>query len=199
MVAKRDPELARRRILDAAAEAFATSGPAGARIDAIAADAGVNKRMLYHYFGDKSALFAAVLNDRLGGDAMLPSATIALAEGIALSALDLRLMVWAAIAGVELGAEPARGWRRFVAELAGEQNAGRVRADVDAESIALVLLAVAALPELLPDYAGIAGQGDGGDRVLQTLLRAAPADGKLASRVNRPRVRMLPEIRAAED
>ena len=203
MTAKRDPDLARRRILDAAAEAFATSGPAGARIDAIAADAGVNKRMLYHYFGDKSALFAAVLNDRLGGDdggdggdAMLPSATTALAEGIELSALDLRLMVWAAIARVKPGAERARDWRRFIEELAGEQNAGRLRADVDAESVALVLLGVAALPELLADYAGIARLGDG---ALQTLLRPAPADERSASRINRPRVRMLPQIRSAED
>ena len=53
----RDPEAARRRILDAAIDAFARHGFAGARIDGIAREAGLNKRMLYHYFGDKQALF----------------------------------------------------------------------------------------------------------------------------------------------
>lgn len=49
------------RILRAATAAFAESGLAGARVDDIAGRAGVNKRMLYHYFGNKEALYLAVL------------------------------------------------------------------------------------------------------------------------------------------
>lgn len=49
------------KILAAATKAFVAVGPAGARVDAIAAAAGVNKRMLYHYFGNKQALYQAVL------------------------------------------------------------------------------------------------------------------------------------------
>jgi AcrR family transcriptional regulator len=41
-------------------------GFAGARVDAIARRAGINKRMLYHYFGDKEALFRAVLRKKIG-------------------------------------------------------------------------------------------------------------------------------------
>lgn len=61
----RDPERTRARILAAALSEFASEGFAGARVDAIAASAGVNKRMLYHYYGNKDELYAAVLQDRL--------------------------------------------------------------------------------------------------------------------------------------
>ncbi len=42
---------------------FAALGFGGARVDAIAAQAGVNKRMLYHYFGNKDDLYLAVLEE----------------------------------------------------------------------------------------------------------------------------------------
>lgn len=57
----RDPEQSRARILEAARQEFAHNGLGGARVDRIAASAGINKRMLYHYFGNKDALFCAVL------------------------------------------------------------------------------------------------------------------------------------------
>jgi AcrR family transcriptional regulator len=48
-------------ILAAASAEFAAKGLAGARVDEIARRADVNKRMLYHYFGNKEALWLAVL------------------------------------------------------------------------------------------------------------------------------------------
>jgi AcrR family transcriptional regulator len=51
----------RDRILDAASAEFAALGFAGARVDAIAEHAGVNKAMLYYHVGDKQALYTAVL------------------------------------------------------------------------------------------------------------------------------------------
>lgn len=57
----RDPERSSAAILEAATREFTEKGFGGARIDAIAARAKVNKRMLYHYFGDKEALYVAVL------------------------------------------------------------------------------------------------------------------------------------------
>ena len=57
----RDPEGTSRSILNAATREFAEHGLSGARIDRIAALAGINKRMLYHYYGDKNALYLAVL------------------------------------------------------------------------------------------------------------------------------------------
>ncbi len=61
--AQRDPERTRASILAAATKEFAENGIGGARVDAIAERAGTNKRMLYHYFGDKEQLYLAVLEE----------------------------------------------------------------------------------------------------------------------------------------
>src|SRR5471032_3578232 len=58
---RRDPVATRNKLLVAARHEFARSGLAGARVDEIAARAGVNKQLVYHYFGDKDALYLAVL------------------------------------------------------------------------------------------------------------------------------------------
>ncbi|MFZ2738170.1 MAG: TetR/AcrR family transcriptional regulator [Burkholderiaceae bacterium] len=60
-IAVRTSEQSRARILQAARQEFANNGFGGARVDQIAASAGINKRMLYHYFGNKDDLFGAVL------------------------------------------------------------------------------------------------------------------------------------------
>ena len=57
----RDPERTRAAILAAATQEFTANGLTGARVDAIANRARVNKRMIYHYFGDKEGLYLAVL------------------------------------------------------------------------------------------------------------------------------------------
>ena len=57
----RDPQRTSAAIMKAAIREFTEKGYGGARIDAIARRAGVNKRMLYHYFGNKEALYVAVL------------------------------------------------------------------------------------------------------------------------------------------
>ncbi|HKW54504.1 MAG TPA: TetR/AcrR family transcriptional regulator [Stellaceae bacterium] len=59
----RQPAATRRNILAAAIAEFAAAGLAGARVDEIARRAGVGKRMLYHYFGNKEALWLTVLED----------------------------------------------------------------------------------------------------------------------------------------
>ena len=59
--ATRDPERTSAAILAASVKEFTEKGYEGARIDNIARRAGVNKRMLYHYFGNKEALYVAVL------------------------------------------------------------------------------------------------------------------------------------------
>lgn len=59
----RDPDATRLVILAAATDEFARYGLGGARVDRIAERAGINKRMLYYYFGHKDDLFLAVLED----------------------------------------------------------------------------------------------------------------------------------------
>jgi len=61
------PEESRASILQAAAQEFADHGIAGARTDAIAREAHVNKALLYYYFKDKETLHGAVLADAFSG------------------------------------------------------------------------------------------------------------------------------------
>lgn len=60
---RRDADSSRNTILAAALAEFASQGLAGARMDAIAASARVNKALLYYYFRSKDALYAAVLDE----------------------------------------------------------------------------------------------------------------------------------------
>lgn len=53
----RDAERTKKRLLEAASAEFAAFGIAGARVDRIAEAAGVNKAMIYSYFGNKDQLF----------------------------------------------------------------------------------------------------------------------------------------------
>jgi len=61
------PEESRAAILKAAVREFSEEGVAGARTEAIAHSAGVNKALLYYYFKDKEALYRAVLEQVFGG------------------------------------------------------------------------------------------------------------------------------------
>src|SRR5258708_28635908 len=63
MGSRGQPEESRAAILRAAAHEFAEHGIAGARTDAIASEARVNKALLYYYFKDKEKLYGAVLDN----------------------------------------------------------------------------------------------------------------------------------------
>lgn len=58
---QRDSERSQAAILAAATQEFAQHGLGGARMDAIAETAQLNKRLIYYYFQDKDQLFQAVL------------------------------------------------------------------------------------------------------------------------------------------
>ena len=60
-----DTEGTKRKILEAAVSEFAKHGPDGTTVERIAKSAGVNKERIYNYFGDKHALFTAVLRNEL--------------------------------------------------------------------------------------------------------------------------------------
>lgn len=59
----RDAGRTKADILRAARDVFCEFGFNGARVDQIAARAKANKRLLYHYWGNKEALYSAVLLD----------------------------------------------------------------------------------------------------------------------------------------
>ena len=69
----------RRRILPAAIHEFSEHGLAGARTDAIAHSAGVNKALLYYYFKSKKSLYTAAIEEV--GSKVVESAIAALDSG----------------------------------------------------------------------------------------------------------------------
>jgi AcrR family transcriptional regulator len=62
----RDPERTRRRLLQSAIRLFSARGLHGVSVDQIVAAARVNKRMVYHYFGSKEAIYQASLAEVYG-------------------------------------------------------------------------------------------------------------------------------------
>lgn len=64
---RRSSAQARKKIMKTATAEFARHGFAGARIARIVKRAGSNPRMIYHYFGSKSQLYIAVLENALAG------------------------------------------------------------------------------------------------------------------------------------
>jgi AcrR family transcriptional regulator len=57
------PVSKRDRIIETASAVFAREGFAGSSIDLIAAEAGVSRQTVYNQFGDKEAVFAAIVAD----------------------------------------------------------------------------------------------------------------------------------------
>ena len=60
--ATRDPEATKSQILDAALVEFSIGGLAAARTEAIAAQTGVTKAMIYYYFDSKEDLYRSVMD-----------------------------------------------------------------------------------------------------------------------------------------
>lgn len=105
-----DAAATRERILMAATAEFAAHGVAGARVDRIAAEAKANKRAIYDYFGDKSKLFAVVLEHALAElaaavppDEDLPTYAERLFDYHRAHPEALRLVMWEAL---EIGDQP---------------------------------------------------------------------------------------------
>jgi TetR/AcrR family transcriptional regulator len=65
MPVSKDLKTSKERILAAALDEFAELGLAGARVDNIAARAGINKAMIYYHFDSKEALYDHILRVHL--------------------------------------------------------------------------------------------------------------------------------------
>src|SRR3954447_11148874 len=103
-MATRDAAATQARIARAALKEFAAKGVAGARVDAIAARARTNKRMLYYYFHSKEGLFQEILRHRLGRRPKIAVDELSygerLATRVATHAEDrdyVRLLMWEAL------------------------------------------------------------------------------------------------------
>jgi TetR/AcrR family transcriptional regulator len=164
-MATRDPEATKARILAAALHEFSAKGISGARVDAIAARARVNKRMLYYYFGSKEGLFREILRRRLHErSAALRTTGVAQPERLADRHQQLvgdqeyaRLLMWEALetepdhpANAEVRRDFFRTW---VATVEEEQRAGRLPSDLDAAQLVFTEISIVLGPMVLPQLA----------------------------------------------
>jgi AcrR family transcriptional regulator len=182
---------ARERILRAATAEFAEHGFAGARVDRVAAAAGLNKERLYAYYGGKRGLFVATVVGALEAlDATLLAEAADLPD-LAGRMFDhvwdrpefLRLLTWARLegggvweeAGERLGSRPAPE-----ARVLEWQQAGIVDASWSAEDLFIALLGLCEIWHLTP-FAQRGGDGTRERRrafvVHVAALVGSPADG----------------------
>ncbi|HTV75369.1 MAG TPA: TetR family transcriptional regulator [Candidatus Baltobacteraceae bacterium] len=160
--ATRNPERTRERILSAALKEFAAKGFAGARVDEIARRAAINKRMLYHYFGDKEDLFKAVLRrkisqrqawaENLTGD---PAESLPFWFEAACKDLDwVRMLEWEALQSTgqkvidekERRAASARGLER----VRQRQARGQISSEFDPRHVVLAMRSLTMFPMAFP-------------------------------------------------
>jgi TetR/AcrR family transcriptional regulator len=158
----RDPVRSRQRILEAAFREFSAQGLAGARVDQIARRAGINKRMLYHYFGDKNGLFREVLRLRMAqrqswGTATPDDPKASLPYWFELILRDpdwIRLLEWEALQFGEkrLIDETARSRATGAAveRIRRRQKGGHLTRELPAEHLLLAMLALTWFPLAFP-------------------------------------------------
>jgi len=161
-VANRDPEATKARILAAAVREFSAKGISGARVDAIAERARVNKRMLYYYFESKEGLFREILRRRLAegatkllaSDVADPDRLAERTERLPSQREYMRLTMWEALetdpdrpVNEDLRRALYDGWVDAVRE---EQRAGNLPDDLDAAQLVLSELCLTMGPFLLP-------------------------------------------------
>ena len=161
-MATRDPEATKQRILDAALREFSEKGIAGARVDAIAARAKVNKRMLYYYFGSKEGLFQEILRRRVDESTVaLQDADVAGPGGSRGASTRWPRSRTTCVCSRgkrsrerngHLVNEPIRRafFKDWIAAVEAEQRAGNVPADLDAAQLVLAELCLVIGPLLLP-------------------------------------------------
>ncbi len=161
----RNPKRTRERILSAALKEFAANGYAGARVDAIARRAAINKRMLYHYFGNKEHLFREVLRlkmaerqawaETLSGD---PAESLTFWFEAACKDTDwVRLLEWEALQEADgrlideknRRAATARGLER----IRQRQARGQISTELDPRHVMLAMRSLTMFPAAFPQLA----------------------------------------------
>jgi len=159
--ATRNPARTRGLILSAALTEFAAHGFAGARVDAIARHAGINKRMLYHYFGGKEELFRAVLRrkiterqawaESLSGD---PTESLPFWFEATCKDIDwVRLLEWEAMQSGETVIDEAqrrKAVKRGLARIRRQQAGGQISADFDPRHLILAMRSLTMFPVAFP-------------------------------------------------
>ena len=168
-VVSRNPDRTRGRIMEAAFKEFSLRGLAGGRVDVIAQRARINKRMLYHYFGDKQGLYAAVVREKIAGRRRIVAAAAATPDLDVISNIGLwfrqncadanwiKLLAWESLqtSGNQVVAELERKEliSQVLERVKDRQKAGLVRGDLPAKFLHLAKVSLTTFPMAFPQIA----------------------------------------------
>jgi TetR/AcrR family transcriptional regulator len=159
----------RVKILEAARREFGLRGFAGARVEAIARRAGVNKGLIFYYFESKEGLFRALAEERFSHqptsgahepeDALQwPLSLFELGE----ETLDwVRFFMWEglevdnAMPPLLMEDKRRQGWERRLEWVAEQQRLGKLPADLNSGQLTLFLYMLGIYPYLMPQLAYI--------------------------------------------
>jgi AcrR family transcriptional regulator len=140
------PEERRRLIVEAAGRLFGEHGYDGARLDAVAAAAGVTKPVLYRHFADKTALYLALL-ERHRADLGSFAGAIP-PDGPLEARLRAVLEVW-----LDYVQAHAYAWRMLFRDTGGgpEVRAFRVEVHAEARAVLVSMIRFLASPDAIPE------------------------------------------------
>ncbi|MFK0159948.1 TetR/AcrR family transcriptional regulator [Streptomyces sp. NPDC090493] len=159
---RHDPERTRQTILDAANEEFGKHGFKGARVERIAAAAGVNHSLITYHFGGKKGLYDALAERWTAKGATMMSGAEPFAEILREyvrwehedKVAIVRTLVRAELEGHP---RPPGEWGARLLEVVEEtkkhQARGEIRADIDLGALTLAFFAAVMAPEILPQLA----------------------------------------------
>src|SRR6185369_7629674 len=182
-VTPRDPDRSKERILTAALKEFSARGFAGARVDMIARRAAINKRMLYHYFGDKEGLFREVLRRKIAQRQAWNAATpeqpaeyLPLLFDLACEDADwIRLLEWEALRHGEKPVidEPERraAALRSVERIRRLQASGHLSGGFDPRHVLLAMIGLTMYPVAFPQVTRLITGREVSDAVFQKERR----------------------------
>lgn len=158
----RDAERTAAAIYEAAAAEFAAHGYEGARVDVIAARSGVNKRMIYIYFGDKKGLYLEILRRKVlamhevftadWGSGQTPADNlVSYFQGTMIERELLRFVQWEALEvtpdePVVAEEERVAMFDEKVEAIRKAQKVGGIDAEIEPQYIMLVFMALSAYP-----------------------------------------------------
>ncbi|MBT2383940.1 TetR family transcriptional regulator [Streptomyces sp. ISL-11] len=158
---RRDAERSRKLLLDAALEEFAQHGLAGARVQDIAARAGVNKQLISYYFGGKDGLYRELQREWAEREALFVEEYAPLEE-VAVRYLErgladprpARLAIWRGLSGDSQEIpEETSAITADLARLHRARERGEISPDLDPGFLRLAVMGMVMAPIVMPQIA----------------------------------------------
>jgi TetR/AcrR family transcriptional regulator len=155
---QRDAERSRRQLLAAALDEFAAKGFAGARVQDIAARAGLNKHLISYYFGGKEGLYLELQRAWQESEATFTDLDVGLDEvaeqylrkGLA-DPRPSRLMIWVGLQdGDQQDSPDESSIEQDLSNLRKRQDRGELAAELDPGAVGLAIMGMIMAPQVLP-------------------------------------------------